>query len=88
MKNFKASNFEIRFHLLPEIKITKLLDNETILIESNNSGWKFNCKNYKIDVETGLYFGLKNKYLENKNILISGITNPEKQSIFWELSKI
>ncbi len=87
-KNFKSSNFEIRFHLLPEINITKLLDNETILIESNNAGWKFTCKNHKIDIETGLYFGIKNKYLENKNILINGSTISNEQSVSWEITKI
>ena len=87
-KNFKVSNFEIRFHLLPEINLTKLLNNETILIESNNAGWKFTCKNHKIEIEKGLYFGKKNKYLENKNIVISGITAPGEQSIIWEISKV
>ncbi len=87
-KNFKPSNFAIRFHLLPEINLTKLLNNETILIENKNAGWKFTCKNHKIDIETGLYFGMKNKYSENKNILITGITRPEEQSVIWEISKV
>ncbi len=87
-KNFKSSNFELRFHLLPNIKLTKLLNNECILIESNNAGWKFTCKNHNMDIETGLYFGMKNKYLENKNILVSGLTDPEEQNIFWEIAKI
>ena len=87
-KNFKPSNFAIRFHLLPEINLTKLLNNETILIENKNAGWKFTCKNHKIDIETGLYFGMKNKYSENKNILITGITRPEEQSVVWEVSKV
>ncbi len=87
-KNFRSCNFAIRFHLLPEINLTKLLNNESILIESKNAGWKFTCKEHRIDVEKGLYFGIKNKYLENKNILIVGKTNPGEQDIFWEISKI
>ncbi len=87
-KRFKVCNFAIRFHLLPEIKLTKLLNNETILIESKNSGWKFTCKNHKIDIETGLYFGMKNKYTENKNILITGLTNSADENILWEISKV
>ena len=87
-KNFKSSNFELRFHLLPEIKLTKLLNNESIIIENNNAGWKFTCKNHNIDIETGLYFGRKNKYVENKNILVSGLTNSEEQNILWEISKV
>ena len=87
-KNFRSSNFEIRFHVLPEINLTKLLNNKTILIESNNSGWKFSCESHKIEIESGLYFGKKNKYLENKNILITGLTKPNEEAIFWKLSKI
>ncbi len=87
-KNFKPTNFEIRFHLLPEVNLTKLLNNESILIENKNAGWKFTCKNNKIDIEKGLYFGNKNKYLENKNILITGLTIPDEQNIIWEISKI
>ena len=45
LKNFKPSSFAIRFHLLPEIKLTKLLNKEAILIESRNAGWKFTCRN-------------------------------------------
>jgi len=87
-KNFRPSNFEIRFHLLPRINLTKLLNSESILIESSNAGWKFTCKNFKIDIETGLYFGIKNKYLENKNIILTGSTHPKEQEIFWEISKV
>ena len=51
------------------------------------SGWKFTCKNHKIDIETGLYFGMKNKYLENKNILITGLTNDNEQMYFGKYLK-
>ena len=71
-----------------EIKLTKLLNKEAILIESRNAGWKFTCRNNNIDIETGLYFGIKNKYLENKNIVIIGSTEREDQNIMWEISKV
>ena len=87
-KNFKASNFEVRFHFEPGVKITKTQDENSILIELKNSGWKFICKNHKIDVETGLYFGKKNSFVENQNIFISGITQKEDQEILWEIIKI
>ena len=87
-KKFKSCSFAVRFHLLPEINLTKLINKESILIESKNAGWKFTCKNHKIDIEKGLYFGVKDKYIENKNIIISGLTSPEEQNIYWEISKI
>ncbi len=87
-KKFKSSNFEIRFHFDPNVKITKTQDEKSILIELENSGWRFSCIDHKIDVETGLYFGNKNSFIENQNIFISGITQNEDQEILWEIIKI
>ena len=41
-----------------------------------------------IDVETGLYFGKKNSFIENQNIYISGQTQNKDQEIRWEITKI
>ena len=74
--------------MVPNAKVTKTLDNKTILIELDNSGWKFYSNSGSIDVETGLYFGKKNTFNENQNIFISGITQKDDQLIEWEISKI
>ena len=37
-KNFKPCSFAVRFHLLPAINTTKLINNNSILIESKNTG--------------------------------------------------
>ncbi len=87
-KNFKSTNFEIRFHLIPEAKVTKTQDEKTILIELENSGWRFICEDHLIDVETGLYFGKKNSFMENQNIFISGKTQNQEQIVKWEIIKI
>ena len=87
-KNFKVTNFEIRFHLLPNIKVTKLQDDRTVLIELENSGWRFFSNDGLVGVERGLYFGNKNNYIENQNIFISGITQDVEQCIEWQISKI
>ena len=46
------------------------------------------AKDGLIGVETGLYFGNKNNYIENQNIFISGITQDDEQVIEWKISKI
>ena len=66
----------------------KTQDGKSIYIDLNKEGWKFMCKEYKIDIETGLFFGLKNNFVENQNIVISGIVQNEKQTIDWKLEKI
>ena len=87
-QNFISSGFEIRFHLMPTTKVTKIQDKRTILIELDNSAWRFHSENGSIDVETGLYFGNKNNYTENQNIFISGVTQNNEQIIEWQISKI
>ena len=87
-KNFKPYNFEIRFHLMPYTKVTKTQYDKAILIELENSGWRFYSDSGSIDVESGLYFGKKNTFSENQNICISGISKNEDQIIDWEISQI
>ena len=66
----------------------KTQDNKSIFIELGNEGWKFTSDGHTVDMETGLYFGKKNLYIENQNIFISGMTQNENQTIKWELIKI
>ncbi len=80
--------FDIRFHLEPNVKLMKTQDNKTILIELEDEGWKFTCDNYDINIDNGLYFGKKNIYTQNQNILISGITKNHNENIIWKLNKI
>ena len=73
--------------MLPNIKVTRLQDNKSVLIELENSVGDLS-NDGMIGVETGLYFGDKNNYIENQNIFISGVTQSEEQLIKWQISKI
>ena len=85
IKNLK---FEIRFHLEPDIKIMKTQNNKSILIELDGEGWKFNSDNNNINIDDGLYFGKKYSFVDNQNIVISGMTNDENHTINWEITKL
>ena len=80
--------FDIRFHVEPGVKLMKTQDNETILIELGDEGWRFTCEKYDINIDNGLYFGKKNLYTENQNIFISGISSNQIDKIKWEIKKI
>ena len=80
--------FDIRFHLDPNSKVMKTQDNKSILIELEDEGWKFNCENFDINIDNGLYLGNKNLYKDNQNICISGFSKDESQIIRWEITKI
>tara|TARA_B100001093_G_scaffold63652_1_gene53531 strand:- start:499 stop:2127 length:1629 start_codon:yes stop_codon:yes gene_type:complete len=80
--------FDVRFHLDPDAKVMKTQDNKSIFVELNEEGWKFNCENFDINIDNGLYFGHKNSYRENQNIFISGMTDSLNQTIRWEITKL
>ena len=85
IKNIK---FEIRFHIEPNIKIMKTQNNKSILIDLHGEGWKFNSANNSMNIDNGLYFGRKDSFVDNQNIVISGMTNDENHTIKWEITKI
>ena len=87
-ENSRDTKFDIRFHLDPSSKVMKTLDNKSILIELEDEGWKFSCENYDINIDNGLYLGIKNSYKENQNICISGLSKEDNQTIKWEITKI
>ena len=80
--------FDIRFHLEPSSKVMKTQDNKSILIELEDEGWKFNCENFDINIDNGLYLGIKNSYKENQNICVSGISKDKSEIIKWEITKL
>jgi uncharacterized heparinase superfamily protein len=86
--NSKNIKFDIRFHLNPDAKVMKTQDNKSILVELEDEGWKFNCESYDINIDNGLYLGIKNSYRENQNICISGISKEDNENIKWEITKI
>ena len=86
--NSRDTKFDIRFHLDPSSKVMKTLGNKSILIELDDEGWKFNCENFDINIDNGLYLGIKNSYKENQNICISGISKEESKIIKWEITKL
>ena len=86
--NIKNLKFEIRFHLEPNIKIMKTQNNKSILIELDGEGWRFSSDNNNMNIDNGLYFGKKDSFIDNQNIIISGMTNDKNQTIKWEITKL
>jgi uncharacterized heparinase superfamily protein len=86
--NSREIKFDIRFHLDPSSKVMKTQNNQSILIELEDEGWKFNCENFDINIDNGLYLGIKNSYKENQNICVSGISKNKNEIIKWEITKL
>ena len=87
-KNIQKVGFDIRFHLLPSSNAIKTQDRRSILLQLKKSGLRFSCNHSNFGIETGLYFGKKDSYTENKNIYVHGEITSEEEKIKWEIKKI
>ena len=64
----------IRFHIYPNIKIVKTKAGNSILISlSNGEGWLLQNQTNSFQIEKGIFFGNKNKIINNESVAISEI---------------
>ena len=91
-KTKKYSNpliYFIRFHIYPGSKIVKTKAGNSVLISlSNGEGWLLLSKTNNFQIEKSIFFGNKNKIINNETVSISGNVNEEIISIEWEINKV
>ena len=79
----------IRFHIYPGSKIVKTKAGNSVLISlSNGEGWLLLSKTNNFQIEKSIFFGNKNKIINNESISISGSINEEIISIKWEINRV
>jgi len=89
-KNYKHSLiYFIRFHIYPDTKIVKTKAGNSILISlSNGEGWLLTSETNDFRIEKNIFFGNKNKIINNESISISGKINKEIVSIEWLIERV
>ena len=81
--------FFIRFHLYPDVKVVKTQAGNSALISlTNGEGWLLQTKNNELKIEKDIFFGNKNKIINNESIFISGNINKEIVSVEWSIERI
>ena len=79
----------IRFHIYPNIKIVKTKAGNSILISlSNGEGWLLQNQTNSFQIEKDIFFGKKNKIINNESVAISGNINKEVISIKWLIERV
>jgi uncharacterized heparinase superfamily protein len=88
-KNLENKNltFSVRFHIHPDIRITKTMGNHILLSSTNGGGWIFRSPQIPTKVEKNLYFGNPNNIRETSFILLEGNIENENTNIIWHLEK-
>jgi len=89
-KNYnKPLLYFIRFHIYPDTKIVKTKAGNSILISlSNKEGWLLQSKTNDFRIEKNIFFGNKNKIINNECVSISDTINKEIISIDWIVERI
>ncbi len=88
-KNLENKNltFSVRFHIHPDIRITKTMGNDILLSSNNGEGWIFRSPQIPTKIEKNLYFGNANNIKESSFILLEGNIENVNTNIIWHLEK-
>lgn len=88
-KNLENKNltFSVRFHIHPDIRITKTMGNDILLSSSGGEGWIFRSPQIPTKIEKNLYFGNSDNIKETSFILLEGNIENENTNIIWHLEK-
>ncbi len=88
-KNLENKNltYSVRFHIHPDIRITKTMGNDILLSSNNGEGWIFRSPQIPTKIEKNLYFGNPNNIKESSFILLEGNIENENTNIIWHLEK-
>ena len=88
-KNLENKNltFSVRFHIHPDIRITKTMGNDILLSSSGGEGWIFRSPQIPTKIEKNLYFGNPDNIKESSFILLEGNVENENTNIIWHLEK-
>jgi uncharacterized heparinase superfamily protein len=83
----KNLTFSVRFHIHPDIRITKTMGNDVLLSSSEGEGWIFRSPQIPTKIEKNLYFGNPDNIKESSFILLEGNIENENTNIIWHLEK-
>ena len=83
----KNLTFSVRFHIHPDIRITKTMGNDILLSSSGGEGWIFRSPQIPTKIEKNLYFGNPDNIKETSFILLEGNIENENTNIIWHLEK-
>ncbi|MSP06525.1 MAG: hypothetical protein EXR13_03010 [Candidatus Fonsibacter sp.] len=88
-KNLENKNltFSVRFHIHPDIRITKTMGNDILLSSNAGEGWIFRSPQIPTKIEKNLYFGNPENIKESSFILLEGNIENENTNIIWHLEK-
>jgi uncharacterized heparinase superfamily protein len=83
----KNLTFSVRFHIHPDIRITKTMGNDILLSSSEGEGWIFRSPQIPTKIEKNLYFGNPDNIKGSSFILLEGNIENENTNIIWHLEK-
>ena len=82
-------NYFVRFHIYPNTKVVKTMARNSVLISlSNGEGWSLFSETNNFEIEKNIFFGNKNKIINNESVSISGTINAEIMLIKWRIERV
>jgi uncharacterized heparinase superfamily protein len=87
--NYNYVVCSVRFHIYPNIKIVKTKAGDSILISlPNGEGWLLKSEKNDFKIEKNIFFGNKNKIINNESVSIFKRINNDTTLIKWTIERI
>jgi uncharacterized heparinase superfamily protein len=81
--------YAVRFHIYPNIKIVNTKGGNSVLISlPNGEGWLLQSDTNVFKIEKSIFFGYKNKIINNESISMFGNTSETSTSIKWTIERV
>lgn len=78
--------FAIRFHLHPRVSVSLIGSRTAALLKTPGGGvWRFRAGSAEIGLEDSLYFGLPGEPKRTQQIVLSGLSAPDRTIVKWAL---
>ncbi len=82
-----AQNFAVRFHIHPDVRVSRLEGGGILLKLSNGEGWRFRCGGGLLEVEESVYLGGE-VVRRASQLVISGTLREAQTEVAWVFEQI
>ena len=79
--------FAVRFHLHPEVRVSRVQGGQGALLHLARGGWRFAAENAPVDLEDSVYLGAQGVVRRTHQLVIAGVHGGGETVVRWRLSR-
>ena len=82
-----GQTFGVRFHLHPEVRVSRVQDGRGALLHLSRGGWRFAAEDAAVGLEESVYLGAAGLVRRTHQLVIAGVHGGDQTVVRWRLSR-